>query len=143
MTTRRIPRTSRNPRARLALVLSAIFLTTAPAAFASELVFQGQNAGLFPNANPSDTAQLMLSTVRPNPPAVTIPTLSPTQLVEQSVLGTVSTNITNQIFNTSNASGNFNLGGGSTISYTRANGQVTITFTDPATGTTQITVPDV
>ena len=85
----------------------------------------------------------MFSVPKPNAPATTVPTLTPAQLVEQSVLGTISTNITNQIFNTKNAAGNFNLGNGSTISYTRGGGVITITFTDPVNGTTQVTVPDV
>jgi hypothetical protein len=108
---------------------------------ASEFVFQGQNAALFPGANPSDTTALMNSVHKPSPTS-TAPTISPATLIEQSIEGQISSKIYNDIFNGSALSGNFNLGGGNTISYVRAGGYVTITIVSPTSGTTTLTVPD-
>jgi hypothetical protein len=111
-------------------------------AIASELVFQGQNAALFPGANPSDTSALMNSVVKPNAPPATTATLSPSSLILQSVESQLSTEIYNGIFNTSNASGTYNLGGGNSISFVRpGNGTIQITIDQDGTNT-EITVPD-
>jgi len=110
---------------------------------ASQLVFQGQNAALFPNANPADTAALMNSVHKPSQPASTLPVVSPATLIQQSVQSQISSKIYNDIFTGTSASGFYDLGGGSSIGYTRSGGYITISITNPANGTTTITVPDV
>jgi hypothetical protein len=122
----------------LAMFLFALAAPLSPT-YASDLVFQGQNAGLFPGANPSDTAQLMVGVPKPTAPTSTE---TPSQLIEQAVESQVSSQIFTDIFSGSAASGSFSLGNGSNISYVRADGNVTITITDPTNGTTIITVPD-
>ncbi|MDR3425162.1 MAG: curli assembly protein CsgF [Alphaproteobacteria bacterium] len=127
---------------RIALATAALACLWANASRASALVFQGQNAALFPNANPSDTAALMNSVVKPTSPTSTT-SINPGTLILQSVESQISSQIYNDIFSGSAASGYYNLGGGNTISYLRANGEITITIVDPSNGTTTLTVPDV
>ena len=113
-------------------------------AFASSIIFQGQNAALFSGANPSDTTALMSSVVKPNNPnAASASALSTQSLILQSVESQISTHINNIIFNNANAAGSFNLGNGSLISFVRAAGLLTINLTDPVHGLTTITIPDV
>ena len=109
---------------------------------ASQLMFQGQNAGIFPSANPADTSQLMLSVAKPTQSTAT-PSVSPSTLVEQSVLSQISSKIYQDIFNSPSNSGSFDLGTGSTISYLKAGGNITITIYDPVNGKTVITVPNI
>ena len=122
----------------------ALFISLASAAQASTLTFQGQNAALFSTANPSDTSALMNSVPKLSAP-VTIPSINPATLIEQSVMSQMSTAIYNHIFSKVSggpAAGNYNLGGGNTIAYQQnADGTVTVTLTSSSTGTTTITVP--
>ena len=119
----------------------AVLASHSPVAEASNLTFQGQNAGLFSTANPSDTSVLMNSVAKPVVTS-TIPSISPATLIEQSVVSQISSKIYNQIFSGTAASGSYDLGGGNTISYLRSGGYVTINITSPTTGTTTLTVPD-
>jgi len=80
--------------------------------------------------------------IKPSAPAATIPTTSPATLIEQSIESQISSKIYNDIFSGTAPAGSYNLGNGSTISYIRSGGYVTITITDPVNGTTQIVVPD-
>lgn len=79
---------------------------------------------------------------------------SPTSLTSQSIAQTVqasflarlTSDLYSQVFCAGvtgcQAAGSFDLGSGNLISFTRAGGNVTVTFTDPNNGTTVITVPD-
>lgn len=127
-----------------ATMLAAGAILQMHAALASTLLFQGQNAAIFPGANPSGQPLLLESVQRPVNPALSSANsaLTPASLIEQSVESQISAQIYNQIFNTSNASGSFSLGNGSLINYVRAGGNVEITITDPVNGTTTITIPD-
>lgn len=124
--------------------LVAVLLCGAQSAYAGNLIFRGQNAAIFPDANPGNTASLLASTVRPRDPKTIAPSvgLTPAQVVQQSVLGQISSQINSQIFDGNQGSGTFDLGGGNIISYVRANGDIIITVVDPRTGTTTITLPD-
>jgi len=135
------------PTLRISLFLGAALLAaSAVPASASTMVFEGQNAGLFPNANPADTAQLMGSVSRPFNPKTAAASatgqITPASLIEQSVESQISAKIYSQIFNSSAASGSFDLGGGSLINFVRTGGNIDITLTDPVHGTTTIVVPD-
>ena len=123
------------------LWLAVLFAGPSPIAYASNLTFQGQNAGLFSGANPSDTSILMNSVVKPTPSS-SIPTLSPATLIEQSIVSQISSKIYNDIFKGTAASGYYDLGGGNTISYTRSGGYITVNITSPGSGTTTLTVLD-
>ena len=128
-----------------ALLSAVCVIALFSSASASNLTFQGQNAALFPGANPADTSMLMNSVPKPSSSssAPTIPTVNPATLVEQSLESQISSKIYNDIFTGSNASGFFNLGDGNTINYLRSGGDVTITIVSPTSGTTTITVPDI
>ena len=119
----------------------AVIASHTLAAEASNLTFQGQNAGLFPTANPSDTSVLMNSVAKPVATS-TIPSISPATLIEQSIVSQISSKIYNQIFSGTAASGSYDLGGGNSISYTRSGGYITINITSPSNGTTTLTVLD-
>ena len=119
----------------------ALSVTQFSVADASNLTFQGQNAGLFSTANPSDTAVLMNSVAKPTANTVT-PSISPSTLVEQSIISQISTKIYNDLFKGSAASGSYDLGGGNRISYVRSGGYVTVDITSPSNGTTTLTVLD-
>ncbi len=115
----------------------AVALSTPPAAIASNFTFQGQNAGLFPNANPSDIAILMNSV---NKPTSTPANLTTSALIQESVISQISTKMYNDIFNGTAAAGYYDLGGGSSISFKRSAGYVTLTVVDPINGSTTLTV---
>ncbi len=119
----------------------ALLVVHSPAADASNLVFQGQNAGLFPGANPSDTSVLMNSVEKPTAKS-TISSISPATLIEQSIVSQISSKIYNDMFKGSAPSGSYDLGGGNTISYLREGGYITVTITSPGNGTTTLTVLD-
>jgi Type VIII secretion system (T8SS), CsgF protein len=135
------------PFAALRASIAALVLFCANGAAASQLVFQGQNAGLFPGANPSDTSTLMNSVPKPNKgsaaSAAAASGVSAATLIEQAIESQISNKIINDIFNTSNASGSFNLGNGTTISFLRTGGNIDITIVDPVHGTTEIVIPDI
>lgn len=121
----------------------------AGAAAASPLTFRGQNAAIFPDAYSGNTSALMNSVPKPKAPATTTPVIDPARLIQQSLQSQISSKIYNDIFTTKDAngnllqSGNFDLGGGNLISFSRDDGNIQITITSPSTGTTVITVPDV
>jgi hypothetical protein len=123
--------------------LAAVVCCAVPAQ-ASSLVFQPHNSAIFADANPGNSAALMSGVDRPKDPrqSAAASGLTPAAIVQQSVLGQISANINQQIFKGGHASGSFDLGGGNLISYTRAGGNVIINVTDPRTGTTVITLPD-
>jgi hypothetical protein len=125
------------------LALAALTGFSADGASASELLFTGQNAALFPQANPADTAALMNSVHKPSPDTSSSTAVSASRLIQQSLESRISSKIYNDIFDSAEASGFYDLGNGSTISYVRAGGNITITINDPANGSTVITVPDV
>ena len=119
----------------------ALLASHSSKAEASSFIFQGQNAGLFSSANPSDTSVLMNSVSKPVATS-TIPTINPATLIEQSVVSQISSKIYNQIFSGTAVSGSYDLGGGNSINYLRSGGYVTINITSPSNGTTTLTVPD-
>lgn len=129
-----------------ALISTAFMAYKAPVAQASNLVFVGQNAGLFPNANPNDTSILMNSVSRKNATASSqsITQQNMTQLVQNAVIAQLSNNIYADIakYKSTNPRtvdlGNYN---SITYVYDSINNNVNITLTNPATGTTTITVP--
>lgn len=64
------------------------------------------------------------------------------ETVRSAFISRLTTTIYNQVFDADNAAGNFDLGDGSSITYSRGGGDLVITFVDPVNGTTTITVPD-
>ena len=116
----------------------AVIASHTLAAEASNLTFQGQNAGLFPTANPSDTSVLMNSVAKP----VATSSISSATLIEQSIVSQISLKVYNEIFKGTAASGSYDLGGGNSISYKRSGGYITVNITSPSNGTTTLTVLD-
>ncbi len=117
-------------------------------AFASPLVFEGNNPALFNTAPPNGQALMLLSTNKPkndphNSGDGTATTGDSGELVQQSVINALSNEIQQQILDSDNASGTFDLGNSRTISYIRTGGNIIITIFDPAKGPTVITIPDV
>lgn len=112
-------------------------------ASASNILFEGSNPAFFPSANPNAITQLMNSVRRPTDPSTLAAATanSPAALVQQAVESQISAKINDIIFNTSNASGSFNLGGGNLINFSRSGGFLTINITQPS-GTTQFTLSD-
>jgi len=123
---------------RAGLIGLAVLASHTLAAEASTLTFQGQNAGLFSSANPSDTSMLMNSVAKP---AVTS-SISSATLIEQSIISQISLKIYNEIFKGTAASGSYDLGGGNAISYMRSGGYITVKLTNPGNGTTTLSVLD-
>lgn len=116
-----------------------------PAAFASTLLFEGKNPALFSGANPAGFSVIMNSVLRPSDPSSdSLAELSsPAALIQRAVASQISTEINNQIFDTDNPSGSYDLGDGNLISFVRGGGNVVITITSPTTGVTVITLPDI
>lgn len=118
------------------LLATTLATLTCGSAHASGLVFQGQNAALFPGANPNDTALLMNSVPKPakDPNAQTSSTA--TTLIQSAVESQISAKIYNDIFGTGAATaGSEVLGDGSIISWVPDPGspghpKVTITYSD-------------
>jgi hypothetical protein len=127
------------------LVTGFLFASGVHAAFASNIIFQGTNPAFFPNANPGGIAQIMDGVTKPAAPSSGLPATltSPAALIEQSLEAQISNTINNEIFNTSNPSGTYDLGGGNIVSFVRSGGNVVIDITAPNTGTTVITLPDI
>jgi|GEM_PF-6175704 len=121
-----------------------LFFVLGSNAFASPLLFDPKNSAFFSGANSSSTTTLMSSVVRPaNPNSTTASGISSANLIEQGLISQISTKITNDIFSTSNDSGNYDLGNGNTISFVRdiTNATVVITIVNSKTGTTVVTLP--
>ena len=116
----------------------ALLASHSSKAEASIFIFQGQNAGLFSSANPSDTSVLMNSVSKP----VVTSSISSATLIEQSIVSQISLKIYNEIFKGSAVSGSYDLGGGNSISYKRSSGYITVNLTNPGNGTTTLTVLD-
>ena len=72
----------------------ALLASHSSKAEASSFIFQGQNAGLFSSANPSDTSVLMNSVSKP----VVTSSISSATLIEQSIVSQISLKIYNEIF---------------------------------------------
>lgn len=128
------------------IVFPAIFLAMtclAQASEASTLLFEGQNVGLFPSANPNSITTLMNSVRRPTDPstAAAAQLSSPSSIIAQSVESQISNQINNILFNNKNPSGTFNLGGGNIITFQRTGGNLNISIDSP-TGNTQVSIPD-
>lgn len=122
------------------VLVSTLFSVGSPhQAVAGTLEFHGQNAALFPTANPSDTTLMMNSVPSPSNAAASQQNAS--NLIQQAVESQISTRIYNDIFNGTATAGSFNLGGGDSISYTRSNGMINLNITDPVNGSTQISLP--
>jgi hypothetical protein len=119
----------------------AIFVSHSPAAEASNLIFQGQNAGLFSSANPAGTSVLMNSVAKPVATSASS-SISSATLIQQSIVSQLSMKIYNEIFKGSGAAGSYDLGGGNSISYLREGGYITVTIINPKNGTTTLTVLD-
>ncbi|NTW53691.1 MAG: hypothetical protein HGB15_02775, partial [Chlorobaculum sp.] len=115
-----------------------------PLADASPLVFQGQNAGLFPLANPNSTTILMNSVPKKNATASTTSStgLNTSMLIQNAIISNMNAKITEAIFGKDHPSGNFDLGNGNSISYLHSDGNIIITIINPNTGTTTIVVPE-
>jgi hypothetical protein len=112
---------------------------------ASPLVFQGQNAGLFPTANPNSTAILMNSVPKKNATKSTTSStgLNTSMLIQNAIISNMNAKITDAIFGKDHeTSGDFNLGNGNSISYLYDNHNIIITIINPNTGKTTIVVPD-
>ncbi len=126
------------------IVFVALELVLVNVAFSSQLTFEGANPGLFSTASPHGLAALMSSVVKPTNPASTATqsSVSSTDLIQRGILSQISTKINNQIFNTANKSGSYDLGDGNQVSFIRTGGNIVITLTDAKTGTTVITMPD-
>ena len=116
----------------------ALLASHSSKAEASSFIFQGQNAGLFSSANPSDTSVLMNSVSKP----VVTSSISSATLIEQSIVSQISLKIYNEMFKGSAVSGSYDLGGGNSISYKRSSGYITVNLTNPGNGTTTLTVLD-
>ena len=116
--------------------LTAFLLLTAGSAQASYLNFQGQNAGIFPGANPSDTSAMMNSVPRPAPTPQSSNTAT-SQIIMQALQSQISSHIYSDIFGTNALpTGKEFLPDGSTVEWapdTNNPGNVLITFTS-ATG---------
>ncbi|NTV67091.1 MAG: hypothetical protein HGB06_05300 [Chlorobaculum sp.] len=127
----------------IAVYLTVIFCQL-PSAGASPLVFQGQNAGLFPSANPNSTAILMNSVPKKNATASTTPStgLNTSMLIQNAIISNMNMKITEAIFGDDHLSGNFDLGNGNSISYLHSDGNIIVTIINPNTGTTTIVVPE-
>lgn len=126
------------------LSVAAIALCVAVSTNASELVFQGQNAALFPGANPNDTALMMQSVPKPSADTSSAQSISTSSLVLQALQSQVSAQIFNSIFGSSaTPTGDANLGGGNLIHWEHdISGNINITFTAPNGTATVITFPD-
>jgi hypothetical protein len=122
----------------------AIIFCQSPLADASPLVFQGQNAGLFPLANPNSTTILMNSVPKKNATASTTSStgLNTSMLIQNAIISNMNAKITEAIFGKDHPSGNFDLGNGNSISYLHSDGNIIITIINPNTGTTTIVVPE-
>ena len=109
-------------------------------ASANPLVFQGQNAGLFPGANPSDIGILMDSVPKPTPDTAPTTALSAAATVLQELESQASSNVFGQIVgpnSTSSGSEFFgdgssvvwipdpNIAGNRLVTFTQANGSTT------------------
>jgi hypothetical protein len=123
------------------VVGTALFASISPSAEASNLVFQGQNAGLFSTANPAGTAVLMNSVAKPVATSAAS-SITPATQIQQSIVSQISSRIYNEIFKGSGVSGYYDLGGGNSISYLREGGYITVTINSTKNGTTTLTVLD-
>ncbi len=112
---------------------AALLVTAAGSAYANPLVFQGQNAAIFPGANPSDTALLMSSTPKPAPsPTNSTTSLSSSAFIVQTLEAQLSNKIYNDIFGAgASPSGSHVLPDGTIISWVTVAGVVQITETKP------------
>ena len=119
-------------------------LLTAEAATASPLVFRGQNTALFPDANPNSTAALMNTVVKPATPTKPPSPLDQNRIIIQGLESQITNKIYNDIFKTTNASGEYTLPGGGSISFVRpGDGNVVITIIDASGTVSTISVPDI
>jgi len=110
----------------------ACVLCVVSAADASPLVFQGQNAGIFPGANPSDTAQMMLSVPKPTAATSAPSQLSSSQVIIQSLEAQISNKIYSEIFGTgAQPSGTQTLPDGSVITWNTVAGVLSVSVTYP------------
>lgn len=128
---------------RFSLYSSLIVASFAAPAFAGPMVFQPQNSAIFADASLTGNSALLASTVRPKDPRSLVNTnpLTPERIVQQAVLGQISAKINDKIFSSNPGDvGSFNIGGGSTITYTNVGGQLEITFFNPGSGTTVISL---
>jgi len=137
------PKTSRSSRisslGAVLLASAAGLLAQTGVASAGPLVFQGQNAALFPGANPNDTALLLQGIPKPVASPPVQPKLDISQLVQQSVVSQISNNIYSQI--TGTASGTATLSDGSSFSWATIGNTKSIIYTAPDGSTTTIVIP--
>jgi len=128
--------------------IGLLFMCQSTTVHASSLVFQGQNVGLFPNANPNSVSVLMNSVSKKKATASTKAEgstgLNPATMIQNALVSQISTAIYKQIFNVDGPStGFYDLGGGNTISYQQntVDQTVTITIVSSTSGTTTVVVP--
>jgi hypothetical protein len=99
------------------------FIGPACQAIASSLVFQGQNAGLFPTANPNDTSILMNSVPKKNATVSSASTAQSyaqqnmTLLLQNAIIASLSSSIVNAIKDATPTPQTVNLGNDNTITY--------------------------
>ncbi len=127
----------------LFLCLCSLLALNVSVAEASPLTFRGQNAALFPDANPNATAALMNTVVKPTPKPKPATAIDQNRLIIQGLESQITNKIYNDIFDTHNASGSYQLPGGGSISFVRSGGNIEITIIDSSGATSEITVPDI
>lgn len=125
------------------LFICVLAVSLADGAAASTMVFQGQNAGLFPGANPSGMSIMMNSVTKPKASTTTDTSLTSSDLILRSLQSQISSKMYNDIFNGTADSGFYSLGNGSSVSYSRAGGLITVVISDSKNGVTTIEVPDI
>lgn len=117
----------------IASAAAALIIFTAGYASANPLVFQGQNAAIFPGANPSDTTLMMSSTPKPARSSTTSATsLSSSAYIVQTLEAQLSNKIYNDIFGSgASPNGSHVLPDGTIISWATVAGVVQITEKKP------------
>lgn len=127
---------------KVAILSAGLTICVSSSAETSPLVFRGQNVGLFPYANPSSVSTMMNSVSKPSRSTRTTASLSTSSLIQNSLASKISSMIYQQIFDGTDLSGYYDLGDGSSITYLRDEGYISIDIVNEA-GTTTITVPDI
>ncbi|MEZ5691114.1 MAG: hypothetical protein R3D71_05570 [Rickettsiales bacterium] len=114
-----------------------------PSAEASPITFVGKNPAIFSDANPNGLSALMNSVDKPATRRTT-PTPNSSELIIRGLESQITNKIYNDIFNTANPSGIFQLPSGGQISFVRpGDGNIVITIVNSANVTSVITVPDI
>jgi len=116
-------------------------LTLSSEVRASEIIYRGINPDITPTANPANEPSIAALSGLTKPAAASTPNLSTSELLKESIIGGISENILSKLNSTNPGTGNYSLGGGSSISYYTSGGTVYITVTDADGTVTNITQP--